>query len=114
MTGEPQLEGNLSHCQRPDVIIEDNVNCFWCDRQLVCRSCASSVVSHLEMIGLHIPPAYSGLPAYGTQRDGTRFVPNTTAPTAPHGRPTTSGCSPAVHVRCISSTSAEPSEPSDR
>ncbi|HEX2785984.1 MAG TPA: nucleotide disphospho-sugar-binding domain-containing protein [Ilumatobacteraceae bacterium] len=59
---EPQLKQTIER-QKPDVIIEDNVNCF--PALITAGVPFVRIVScqPLEMKGLHVPPAYSGLPA---------------------------------------------------
>lgn len=59
---EPQLKGIIDR-QRPDVIIEDNVNCFPALTTAGVPFVRIVSCQPLEMKGPDIPPTYSGLPA---------------------------------------------------
>ncbi|HEY7625683.1 MAG TPA: nucleotide disphospho-sugar-binding domain-containing protein [Ilumatobacteraceae bacterium] len=59
---EPQLKEIIDR-QRPDVIIEDNVNCFPALTTAGVPFVRIVSCQPLEMKGPHIPPAYSGLPS---------------------------------------------------
>ena len=59
---EPQLKEIIDR-QRPDVIIEDNVNCFPALTTAGVPFVRIVSCQPLEMKGTEIPPAYSGLPA---------------------------------------------------
>ncbi len=77
---EPQLKEIIDR-QRPDVIIEDNVNCF--PALTTSRVPFVRIVScqPLEMKGADIPPTYSGLPA--DDRSGVGRVSCRVRPHAP-------------------------------